>query len=214
MRLFVVRHGQTAWNLEGRAQGHTDIPLDDIGLDQARALAAGFEAEVEITKVFTSDLLRASQTAQTLADRLRADLIARVELRERSFGDFEGKTFARFGPKLVQLAKDQGIHQMHVTPPNGETWQQVWDRLEPFTNELRNMQENCVVVTHGGTGSLLMAQLVQGTFETCRSFSFGNTGIMELERRPEGFFKILRYNDTSHLGRSAALSGSVEGSTR
>jgi broad specificity phosphatase PhoE len=200
--------------LEGRAQGHTDIPLDEVGLEQARALAAGFDPGCPIRTVYTSDLLRASQTARALAGRLGADLQFRRDLRERSFGEYEGQVFTEFSAWRTREAARLGIHEMHVTPQNAETWQQVWERLGRFVVEIEAGVEPCVVVTHGGTGSLLVARLVRGSIETSRSFSFGNTGVTELELRPEGFYKILRYNDTSHLGRSAVLSGSVEGSTR
>ncbi len=210
----MVRHGQTAWNLEQRAQGHSDIPLDEVGVEQARALAAGLESGCLVRKIYTSDLLRASQTAACLADRLGAELILRPDLRERSFGDYEGQAFSEFGPLLAKEADRLGINPMHVTPPNAESWQDVWDRLGGFLDELESLDDPAIVVTHGGTGSVLMARLVRGSIETARSFSFGNTGLMELERRPEGFYKIVRYNDTSHMGRSAVLSGSVEGATR
>jgi broad specificity phosphatase PhoE len=214
MRLFIVRHGQTSWNVEGRAQGHTDIPLDETGLEQARALAAGFQPGCTVSKIYTSDLSRARQTAEILAHRLDADLIIREDLRERCFGEYEGLLFPELHAKLEQLAIDQNLRREDVTPPGAETLQEFWNRLTPVQQELEALKEPAIVVAHGGTATLLLAKLMRGNLEVAKAFTFGNTAFAELQKRAQGLYKLVRYNDTSHLGRSAALSGGVEGSAR
>ena len=214
MRLFIVRHGQTLWNVEGRAQGHTDIPLDEIGIEQARALAAGFEPNCTVKKVYTSDLLRARQTAEIVASRLQAELIVRSELRERCFGECEGLLYPELHQKLEQLVIEQELPRDDVTPKGGETLQEFWNRLTPIQQELEALDEPAIVVTHGGTATLLLAKLIGGNLAVAKSLTFGNTALAELEKRGHGLYKLRRYNDTSHLGRSAVLSGGVEGSTR
>lgn len=91
-RLLLARHGETAWNALGRLQGHTDIPLNDNGRAQARALAAGV-ASTGIAAIVTSDLARARETGEIVATALGlAAPVIEPGLRERRFGVFEGLT--------------------------------------------------------------------------------------------------------------------------
>ena len=92
MRLYLVRHGETAWNAEGRLQGSTDVPLNDTGRAQARTLAAAF-ARFGIAHVFTSDLVRSRETGSIIAEHLGlGEPAVEPDLRERRFGIFEGLT--------------------------------------------------------------------------------------------------------------------------
>jgi broad specificity phosphatase PhoE len=97
--ILLVRHGETDWNLERRVQGHTDRPLNETGRAQARALADELAAE-QIDVIYSSDLIRAHETARIVAERKGLDVTAVAELRERDFGTWEGLTdddvFARF----------------------------------------------------------------------------------------------------------------------
>jgi 2,3-bisphosphoglycerate-dependent phosphoglycerate mutase len=210
MRLFIVRHGQTAWNVEGRAQGHTDIPLDDVGRRQAALLARAL-AEVPIRRVYSSDLSRCLDTARAVSEAHGLEPIVRHDLRERSFGEFEGLLFPELMERLQLRAVQQGVSLDDVVPPRAETLQQVWDRLGGVAEELIAGHEPTAVISHGGTGSLLLSRLVGGTVATSRAFGFGNTGFAELERRRDGLFRILRYNVTAHLDEPV-LSGDLEGS--
>src|SRR5438045_3308950 len=97
--LLLVRHGETAWNREGRFQGHTDVPLNDLGRSQARALRARLEAgahaylfDDQHTAVVTSDLRRAYETAEIAFGLPGRTLHVRRELREFCYGVFEGFT--------------------------------------------------------------------------------------------------------------------------
>jgi broad specificity phosphatase PhoE len=213
MRLFIVRHGQTSWNVQNRAQGHTDIPLDEAGLEQARALAAGFQPDCDIKTVYSSDLRRASETARPLADRLGAVLTLRTDLRERCFGECEGMAFPEMQRRLETLAEEQNRRVEDVTPMGAETLEDVWVRVSRFVEELEQREENVVIVSHGGTGNLLVARLMNGTPDTAKCLSLANTAYTHLERRSNGIYKLVSYNVNSHLGRSTAFSGGLEGST-
>ena len=94
MRLYLVRHGQTAWNAEERAQGHSDIPLDHEGLRQAESLGRAFQ-DRKISLVLCSDLQRAKQTAQPIVEATGARFETTEQLRERGFGDWEGQFVAQ-----------------------------------------------------------------------------------------------------------------------
>ena len=90
-RIIIWRHGRTAWNLAGRVQGQTDVPLDDIGREQAREAAARL-ASLQPTRIVTSDLSRARETADELGQLTGLTVETDVRLRERSFGVREGLT--------------------------------------------------------------------------------------------------------------------------
>jgi len=198
MRLYLVRHGRTAWNDIGRAQGQTDIPLDEVGMEQARLVAESF-VDVTAARVLTSDLQRSRQTAEAIAKVLDVPLEVRPALRERTFGDLEGQNYVHVMERLSKEALRQGVSSTEVRPPNGESHADVWKRVRPVVEELFASDEDAVLVAHGGSLSALAAQLGQGTFATMRFFSFANTSVTELRRQPDGLFRLVRYNDTAHL---------------
>lgn len=210
MRLYLIRHAQTSWNREGRAQGHSDIPLDEEGLQQSYLLGARFRGET-IDAVLSSDLLRCRQTAQCVADSTGAPIEHLTELRERSFGEWEGMKFDEIQQKL--WGDDSVRDPFGQVPPGGESFRMVWGRLEPVASRLARMRGSVVVVTHGGSCALLLARLMRGTIETSRSFRFANTAVTTLVRREDGLLRLDSYNDTAHLNE-LALAGDLDGTHR
>lgn len=213
MRLLLVRHGQTSWNDSGRAQGHTDIPLDPTGLEQAQKVGEAF-AQYPVDRIITSDLIRSYETAKAISDAAGVPLESRSDLRERCFGEWEGQPFPVVTNNLYERAQSTGKSAQEVRPPGGESFLDVWERLESVVLDLNRSRDTIVVVSHGGALSILLARLLKGTLDTSRAFRFGNTGITELERRIDGLFLITRYNDTSHLASARVLSGGLDGISR
>jgi 2,3-bisphosphoglycerate-dependent phosphoglycerate mutase len=199
MRLYLVRHGQTAWNAEERAQGHTDIPLDETGIAQAELLAEML-SEDPIQLVLTSDLQRSAKTAERIAERLSVPIEHTPILRERTFGEWEGLPYAEVGRRLGVEASEKGLAALYeACPPGGESMQMTWNRLRPMTDRLKQEEKNTLVVSHGGTASLLLSQLIRGDIDTARAFRFHNCAVTELLRRADGTFQMIRFNDASHL---------------
>lgn len=188
MRLFLIRHGQTSWNILGRAQGHTDIPLDPTGQAQAAALGRGL-AGAEITKVISSDLLRARETAEVLG----LPVETRADLRERGFGEWEGRHYLQVMADLDARAEAHGTDRLRVRPPGGESFADVWERIETVVDRLRTTDETTAVVCHGGTKAVLLARLLEGNLETVRGFRFPNCAVTEFERRHDGTLVMARY---------------------
>ncbi len=92
-RLLAIRHGETAWNVDTRIQGHLDVALNETGLAQAARLARALAARGEpIAAIYSSDLQRAWDTARALAEATGAPLVAHAGLRERHFGHLQGLT--------------------------------------------------------------------------------------------------------------------------
>jgi broad specificity phosphatase PhoE len=158
MRLTLVRHGQTAWNAQGLAQGHTDVELCVLGLAQAEALADRLASEA-FAAVLSSDLLRCRQTLAPFVEMTGLEVDYRPELRERSFGDWEGSNYAMLHDKLRTLGRATGEPEESTAPPNGESIQAVWGRLGPVADELQCLEGPTLVVGHGGALALLAARL-------------------------------------------------------
>ena len=211
MRLYLVRHGQTDWNVQKRAQGHTDRPLDETGLQQAKLVGKAF-LDLPVQRILTSDLLRAKQTADEVARRVKLPVEVTPDLRERGFGEWEGQNFAEIAIRFGFEADFKGVTRNEVTPPGGESFVSVWERLESVVEDVRNLDEDTVIVAHGGTCSLLMAMFLNGDVHLSNAFRFGNASINELEPRPDGGLRLIRYNDVSHLAGTDVIAGVADGS--
>ncbi len=213
MRLYLVRHAQTEWNLSERAQGHTDVPLDATGREQAARLGAAFQ-KGQVARVFSSDLERSAECARAVARATGGQLLLDARLRERSMGEWEGLLYPEFNRLFRALAGPEDPFLTRTQPPGGESLEMVWRRIAPLRAELEAGDAPAAIVTHGGTASLFLAQLLRGALESAKSFRFGNASVTELHRRPDGLFTLVRYADTSHLEGESALSGSLDGVSR
>ncbi|MEI8282951.1 MAG: histidine phosphatase family protein [Armatimonadota bacterium] len=211
MRLYLVRHGQTDWNVQKRAQGHTDRPLDEVGLMQAKMVGKAF-LDLPVQRILTSDLLRATQTAEEVARRVKLPVEVTPNLRERGFGEWEGQNFAEIAIRFGFEADFRGVSRNEVTPPGGESFVEVWQRLETVVEDVRNRNEDTAIVAHGGTCSLLMAMFLRGDVHLSNAFRFSNASINELEPRPDGGLRLIRYNDVSHLAGVEVIHGVADGS--
>lgn len=164
-RFYIMRHGQTEWNVQARMQGHLDSPLTENGINQAKTLSQEL-AEVEFAHAFSSDLFRAKRTAEIIAaDR---DLAVKTSqlLRETGFGPFEGKTVKYFLDELKEsLAIRESLadaEQMkYRIYPDLETYEETAGRVFTFLREtaLANLGENVLVVSHAGTIRALLVKL-------------------------------------------------------
>ncbi len=151
-RLYLVRHGQSDGNAEGRFGGHSPTPLSALGKQQAE-LTAQVLAKEKINAIYSSDLLRAVQTAQPLAKMSDLPVIATAAFRERKVGVLEGKTFDESKvehPKDYYALVNRNIH--HVIT-GGESYRRLLKRATGELHEvLRAHQgENVVIFSHTGT---------------------------------------------------------------
>jgi broad specificity phosphatase PhoE len=113
-----LRHGQTDWNVEGRMQGHTDIPLNATGIEQAHA-AAKLLPQGSFTRIITSPLVRARVTAEIIAEAHNLPLELCDLLKERTFGSFEGHIHEDIR-KQHFLGEDQDFNS--ILPADAEQW--------------------------------------------------------------------------------------------
>jgi probable phosphoglycerate mutase len=202
-RIIAVRHGQTAWNLTTRIQGHVDIGLDDTGLWQARRLAAAV-VDAGITAVYASDLQRALQTAQAVAARTGLAVAIDAGLRERGFGAFEGLTHAdveRLWPAQALLWRQR---DPEFSAEGGETLAAFYARALECASRLaaRHPGETIALVAHGGVMDCLYRAATRVGLRVPRTWQLGNASINRLLYSPEGF-TLVGWNDELHLDPAA-----------
>jgi len=201
-RLVLVRHGRTAWNLEGRAQGHTDVGLDEVGREQAQALAPVIGAMTP-DALWSSDLARARETAEFLA--VATGLEARFDARLREFdvGERAGLTTVEFAERYPDAYAAWRAGHVTGGVPGAETPEQVIGRVVPALREIwasTGADETTVVVSHGACLKVSLVELL-GWPETVGSSLRGldNCGWVVLEGDEQGRgIRLASYNETAH----------------
>lgn len=179
VKIYFVRHGETAWNAEKRLQGQLDISLNAVGLAQAEAAACRLRG-TPVTALYSSDLLRAQQTAARIANALGLEPQLTPAIRERRYGFFEGLTYneARISHPEQYYAFEMRRPDFAL-PEGGESLQTLSARVAGFLGELavRHGGETVVLVTHGGVLDIVN-RLVRGNpLEQPRDFLIPNAGI-------------------------------------
>ena len=199
-RLIVVRHGETAWNVDTRIQGHLDIPLNATGLWQARQLGDALAGEA-ISAIYTSDLLRARKTAQAVADATGAALIDEPGLRERAFGSFQGRTFAEVETEHPEQALRWRQRDPDYAPDGGESLRVLRERVVDTTHRLaaRHPGELVLLVTHGGVLDVLYRAATRQDIQAPRTWQLGNAAINRLLWTHGHGLSLVGWADTQHL---------------
>lgn len=202
-RILAIRHGETAWNQGGRLQGHLDIPLNDTGREQARRLARALAARDDrIDLVVSSDLGRALETARAVASAVGAPLVADAGLRERSFGVFEGSTFADVTAQQPEQAERWRRREPDWSAPGGgESLLQIKERVAQVVRRLaaENMGKQIALFTHGGVLDVLYREATGLGLQDARTWQLGNAAINRLLWTPDGGLTLVGWADTSHL---------------
>jgi probable phosphoglycerate mutase len=167
-RIILARHGETDWNRERRWQGHSDRPLNDTGRDQARALAAELSGE-PVSAVYSSDLLRAYETARVVAEQFGLDVVTVSGLRERRFGSWEG---------LEDVEVERRFPGVR-SPPDGETREDMARRVLESLEVIATSHpgRTVLVVSHGGP---IRAVLRHHSHPLCDE-PLGNCSVVDLE---------------------------------
>jgi broad specificity phosphatase PhoE len=202
-RLYLVRHGQSAGNAEGRFGGHSATPLSDLGREQARLTAQALARE-NIGAIYASDLFRTMQTAEPLAELLNIPVVATPAFRERHVGVLEGLTFdesKEAHPQDYYALVNRNIH--HVIT-NGESYRHL---LRRATGELRNILrthegEKIAVFSHTGVICFLTLNLIGAINRHTKHTPWlvtSNCGVNRFEIRGRNNVRVMAMNDTRHL---------------
>ena len=204
-RILAIRHGETAWNVDTRIQGQLDIGLNDTGRAQAQRLARSLAEREPLQAIYASDLARAWHTAQAVGQAQGLAVVAHTGLRERAFGDFEGRTFAEIEAELPEHARHWRQRTPDWTPPGtGESLLVLRERVLAAVNELaaRHLGEQIALVAHGGVMDVLYRAATRLDVQAARTWQLPNTAVNRLLWTPEGL-SLVGWADTTHLeGRS------------
>lgn len=205
-KVFLVRHGETDYNLSGRWQGSLDIPLNAMGREQADCVAQALQGE-SIQRIYASDLSRALETAQIIAKSTHVESIETdSRLKEISVGVFQGLTRQQI-IETYPLEFSYWQHDDDYAVPNGESRIALRARVREFWQEViePNTTDNLVLVSHGGTIRWLLNVLFSPEVMLGRHIE--NTSISLLERRAAGW-DVVKIGDITHLSALSASKAS------
>lgn len=206
---YIVRHGQTNWNILGKTQGHGNSDLTQKGEEQAFELAKAIK-EYPIDYIYSSDLGRAVQTAEIVGDQIGVKVNQTKSLREMGFGDWEGLLIDEI-KKNHAKTYETWRNQPHLAEiPGGETLQIIKERTDKFLQELNEKYDgkHIVLVTHSVTARVILLSVLNSAMENIYRINQGNTALNVIEFRDYGPV-VIKMNDTSHIKVNQKLENSA-----
>ncbi|MFO7696270.1 MAG: histidine phosphatase family protein [Anaerolineae bacterium] len=197
--LYLVRHGQTDWNSEGRLQGHADRPLNTIGRIQATAVGHRL-ASVPVDAIYASDLVRAMATARAIAVYHGLAVIPERRMREVSYGDWEGEKISDLAKRYPQELAGWRSDPPTYLPPGAEPQHAVRQRVSAFLQEMymRPPDEQIVLVAHGNSLRVLLS-LISPWPDSRRQRPVVDTASLTKVILSPSRGAIVMLNDRSHL---------------
>ncbi len=202
VKLFLIRHGQTLWNEEGRYQGDKDISLTSEGIRQAK-LAAKYLSKVNFSNIYSSPLKRALDTADIIkkSRNLEVKVIIREDLKEINFGKWEGMKFDEINKQFHDDYQNWLKDPYNSSPTGGESFKRVQERAVAEIDNIVSENEDrssVAVITHGGIILSLLVHWLQIPISRWRSIiqRQGAINIVVIDR---GFPYISTINYTGHL---------------
>jgi broad specificity phosphatase PhoE len=155
----LIRHGQTDWNLEGRYQGQSDVSLNEAGRVQAHALARRLQGR-SFAAIYSSDLIRAKETAEIMDVIFQLPIILEPRLREINQGDWEGQLVQVIIARYAQLWQQRIVDPASVRPPGGETIGEVAKRVYIALDDITRLHPNdaVMIVSHGLTLATILCK--------------------------------------------------------
>lgn len=205
-KLCLIRHGETSWNAERRLQGHTDIPLNNKGIQQARQMAQAIKnTKLSFDALYTSDLKRAADTANAIVELFGVEARVDSALRERHFGALQGLTIQE--APLLQPT----IWQAHIARDleheldGGESIHQFALRVQTVLDKIQEQHtgQTILLVSHGGTLDMVYRIACKQALSTERVASVPNASLNWITHQEGEGWSVERWADTRHLEGSA-----------
>lgn len=198
--LYLIRHGQTSANVRHQLAGHTDVPLDELGLSQAQQVGDRMR-QVALQAIVTSPLQRARRTAEAIANHHRLRLREDQRLKEIHFGHAEGLTLSEAGtafPELLRLRDDP--NSADFAWPGGDRRSDFHARIFGAFADLaqQHLNQHLAVVAHGGVITSIVAQLDGGSPNDYERYQIANCSVTHIEVSHHGSLVHL-LNDITHL---------------
>jgi len=183
MKLYLIRHGQTDWNIKGKIQGSCDIELNDTGIKQAEKLSNMIlENKYKFSKIYSSSQRRAVKTAEILSKVTNVEYISIEGLDEINLGEWEGLSWTEVKEKYSTKYEEWYINRRYTKPPKGESYQDMLQRVLTSIHKIIN--ENCdnvVIVTHSAVIMCIQCYLSNTPFDEMTKFKTDNTSITEID---------------------------------
>ncbi|MCR4432026.1 MAG: alpha-ribazole phosphatase [Tepidanaerobacteraceae bacterium] len=204
-RFYLIRHGETLWNKEFKYQGQSDIPLSDTGRLQALKLSERLKAQ-KIDGVYSSDLQRAMETARIISVPHELEVFPAREMRELSFGKWEGCTFDEINEKWPGEMERWRKDPYNERPEGGENLSELCERVSIFLKAAANKhpEKNILIVTHAGPIRALLSVILNLHYDLFWKFKISNASITVVEydgkeelARSSAY--VVAVNDTYHL---------------
>ena len=207
--IYIVRHGQTEWNLLGKTQGHGNSDLTPKGIEQAELLADSM-TKYSIDYIYSSDLGRAYQTAEIIGNKLNIEVEKTEALREMNFGTWEGriiKDIIEEDPELYKMWRNEP-HLAKI--PQGETLSQIKERTDAFIKEINEKYDgkHIVLVTHSLCARIMLLSFLDSDVKNIYRINQANTALNIIELRDYGPV-VMKMNDTTHIINDTKLENSA-----
>jgi probable phosphoglycerate mutase len=205
--LILARHGECAWNAEGRVQGHRNSPLTERGREQGRLLAERL-SRLSLAGIYSSDLGRCRETAEMIASHHGLSVTLATALRERNFGVLEGQT-------LEEAAATQGVwflpwqaDRLNSSPPGGERQPEMCQRVMEALRAIARAHpgQTTLVVTHGGPIKSAIYEILRIPLALWNLTWVAHGSITVLQGTPD-ILRVATTNDTCHLGTTIPRPG-------
>ena len=207
--LYILRHGETEWNLQRRIQGHLDSNLTALGSAQAEALSRAF-ASIKIHALYCSDLGRAVQSVHPLEKISGQKAILKTCLRESNLGIFQGKTSEEIKINNAEEYDLFKARDLDYVIPEGESLRQRHDRVVTCLEEIADFHRNetVAVMTHGGVLDSLLRFVLNIPLNSPRQFSIYNASINSFVKDEHGWH-LLTWGEISHLNGLSVINPKV-----
>jgi len=209
-RVLFIRPGETDWNRDGRWQGWVAVPLNEHGRLQAKRLAR-FTRNLGLDALYSSDLKRTRETAEIIAESLPFDAIFDERLRERHIGEWQGLTLREIKDWYPQNYAELRADPLGYKIASGESRQDAIDRALKLFDEIQQKDEYKTVgiLSHTTVIRGLLSALVPDTDPFQEEFA--NISVTTIAKGDDGVWRVVEYNDISHLdGMEALTVGEVE----
>jgi probable phosphoglycerate mutase len=197
--LYLIRHGQTKWNLENRIQGNLDSPLTELGLRQAGWLSDAYKG-CPIDIIYTSTLDRAFNTAKIFRGKKEIEIIRLDELKEINFGEWEGRKFMEIKEEDPEFFNAFRFTPETFKPVGGETFEEAKERVVDAVENIieKNKGRKVALVIHGVVLKLLMGNFLNRTInQVWDEPTIQPTSVSHIRFNDEGH-EILKFGDVSH----------------
>lgn len=183
MKLLLIRHGQTEWNIKGKIQGSCDIELNDTGIRQAEELSSKMlENKYKFSKIYSSKQKRASKTAEILSKATNVGYAVLYGLEEMNLGVWEGLSWTEVKEQYPTEYEEWYINRRYTKTPKGESYEDMLKRVfAAIKNIIKENREDVVIVTHSAVIMSIQCFLTNTPFDEMTKFKTENTSITEVD---------------------------------